>query len=85
MSCTPPFDDTLFDDDFFWLTTVCSDSLPNCQSVRRPNRLLAPRTRLEFEGNVTLPPSTSLMISSSLPSYFNFMLCVSKSNVASVL
>ena len=33
----------------------------------------------------TLPASTSLMISSSLPSYFSFMFCASKSKVASVL
>ena len=39
----------------------------------------------ELPGNDTLPPSTSFIISSSLPSYFNFMLCASKSNVASVL
>ena len=77
VSCTPPFDDTLFDDDFFCDRTVCNFSLPNCISVRTPKRLLAPRMSDELEGNDTLPASTSLMISSSLPSYFSFMFCAS--------
>ena len=81
----PPFDDTLDDDDFFCEMTVCNFSLPNCMSVRRPKRALAPVMRVELAGNDTLPPSTSLIISSSLPSYFSFMFWASKSKVASVL
>ena len=81
----PPFDDTLFVADFFWLTTVCIFRRPNCTSVRRPNRLETPGMRLLFEGMEMLPASTNLMISSSLPSYFSFRLCESKSNEASVL
>ena len=38
-----------------------------------------------FDGNVTLPASTSFIISSSLPSYLSLRFCASKSNVASVL
>ncbi|CUQ59242.1 Uncharacterised protein [Segatella copri] len=74
MSCTPPLVDTLFDALFFCEATICSLSLPNCRSVLTP-----------LEGKETLPASTSLMISSSLPSYFSFMFCASKSKVASVL
>ena len=71
--------------DFFCESTVCSFSRPNCKSVRNPNSVLAPRTRVLLLGNDTLPPSTSFIISSSLPSYFSFRFCVSKSKVASVL
>ena len=39
----------------------------------------------ELVGNDTLPASINLIISSSLPSYFNFNACASKSKVASVL
>ena len=39
----------------------------------------------EIRQTNSLPASTSLMISSSLPSYFSFMFCASKSKVASVL
>ena len=81
----PPFDDTLFDDDFFCETTVCNDNLPNCRSVRIPNSEVAPLTSDELLGKETLPPSTSFIISSSLPSYLSLRFCESKSNVASVL
>ena len=85
MSCTPPFVLTLLEFDFFCDSTVCSFSLPNCMSVLMPKSDDAPCTSDEFEGNDTLPISTSFIISSSLPSYFSFMFCWSKSNVASVL
>ena len=61
-------DDTLFEADFFWETTVCSFSLPNCRSARRPNSEEAPLMSEELVGSDTLPPSINLMISSSLPS-----------------
>ncbi len=77
VSCTPPFDDTEVDEDFFCDTTACNFSLPNCKSVRMPNRAEEPGTSEEFEGKVMFPPSTSLMISSSLPSYLSFMFCAS--------
>ena len=81
----PPLLLTLLVVDFFCETTVCSFSLPNCMSVYRPKRLWAPFTSELFEGKVTLPASTFLIISSSLPSYFSFRFCVSKLKVASVL
>ena len=84
-NCLPPCDDTLFDVLFFCEATSWSFSLPNCRSVRRPKRADAPCTSDEFDGNDTLPPSMSFIISSSLPSYFSFMFCESKSKVASVL
>ena len=77
VSCTPPFDDTLEDDDFFCDTTVCSLSLPNCMSALTPKSEDEPVKSDELLGNDTLPASTSFIISSSLPSYFSFMFCAS--------
>ena len=85
VSCLPPRELTLLLELFFCDNTVCNFSLPNCISVRIPKRADAPCTSELLEGKDTLPPSTSLIISSSFPSYLSLKFCVSKSKVASVL
>ena len=75
--CFPPLLLTLLLALFFWLTTVCSLSFPNCTSVLSPNRLLTPGTSPMLLGKETFPASISLIISSSLPSYFSFRFCAS--------